>query len=104
MHSYAIRQVGTSNYLPEHGSNKYGYSRDNPEFNGGLYGPRLFKDKISAIRVISNWKQGEHYLQRSGGYDDYEETLLVKERPERKNIKLEIVEFYMSEVTVWEVK
>lgn len=98
MKTYAIRQVGTDDYMPNHKAGKGGWSNDEPVLNGGDLGPRLLPTFKSAQNAISAWKQGAWYLDRSGSsYDDYEEELTVDPKPHRKDINLEVVEFHLIE-------
>lgn len=97
MKTFAIRQAGTDLYMPGKRAGKVGFSNDMPVKNGGEFGPRLLHSRASATRAISNWKQGAWHLDRSGGYDDYEEELTVIEKPERATIELVVVEFDLFE-------
>lgn len=61
---YAIKEKGTDNYLPSHRGT--GYTFDEPELNGGKYGPRLHISKRAAINTLSawcigNWDKKPHY-------------------------------------------
>ena len=96
---YAIRQVGTSNYLPSRvGGKARNFSDARLELDGGRWGPRLFGTKRGAINAKSAWLAGLWSVQwRHNSWGDEYGNLEPTTDPARLAIELEIVEFELTE-------
>lgn len=101
MNVYAIRHKPTGHWLP--GRRRRGYSHDEPELNGGKYGPRFFFSLPSARAALTAWLRGTFKQEHSGGHSlfgedsDYDEWLEVTPQPHRKREDMEIVKFKLAE-------
>lgn len=105
MKTFAIREEGTNRYMPAHKTGKGGFSHDEPQENGGEFGPRLLHSKRAANAAISNWRQGYWAMVCIDGGRTWEgidegETWELQPSPVagRESIKLEVVEFNLQEV------
>lgn len=103
MKVYAVRQVGTENYLPHRKGQTRGYSHDEPLLHGGDDGPRLLLSFDAARKVIWAWKQGKFKVERSHhtsawGEEDHCEDMHIEHVPSRAEVELEVVTFQLSEV------
>lgn len=75
MNVYALRRIGTNNYLPARAPGRRGFSNDTPEPQGGALGPRLFVTKHAARCALTAWHMGvftsqEHIDRETGMVDD----------------------------------
>ena len=98
---YALRVEGTDLYLPAIKTRR-GYSSTKPLPMGGKYGPRLFTRRQNAVLARTFWLKGEHVRHVSYGYDwegtpNGSDETFIEPRPERANVKLEIVSFNLVE-------
>ena len=90
--AYAIRQISTGLYIPrlETGRRRGGSSL---EFSDERE-PRLFHNKNSARRFLSNWLKGVYTRKFDNNGDDY---LVIIHRVDRNKEDVEIVEFNLKE-------
>src|ERR1700744_2631781 len=106
---YAIRVVGTLNYMPAKLTRNAsrGHTWCEPTLYGGPFGARFFMSYKAACKAISAWKKGTCEISRSRSYstfgDDDEVSLLWQKVEARTLVELEVVKFCLVELPAEEI-
>jgi len=103
MQLWAIRQHGTTNYMPERAKRTGSYTWYEFEPFGGRFGPRLFVSARGARQAAQAWKRGKYeqtFIRTHSSFGEDERSFVQIIPDTARNSRLEIVSFQLVEEIV----